>query len=194
MSAETKVKTRPPDDIFEALETLTPTDKARLQKIAQSFARIMGVEWEDLYSEALTRALEGRRNCPADVHPVAFIVNVMKGMKSDDFRAGKRRQKQGFDVISQGDLLDLHANDAAPSPEEALIAKQADAEWVQCFERLFGSFEGDDEIQLILLAMNEGLDGAALRGEIGLDEKTYNSARRRLRRKIESGTLNGLIS
>ena len=194
MSAETKVKTRPPDDIFEALETLSPTDKARLQKIAQSYARIMGVEWEDLYSEALTRTLEGRRNCPAGVDPVAFFVNVMKGIKSDNFRAGKRRHKHGFEEISQGDLLDLHANDTAPSPEDCIIAKQTDAEWVQCFERLFESFEGDDEIQFILLGMNEGLEGAALREEIGLDEKTYHSARRRLRRKIESGTLNGLIS
>lgn len=194
MSAETKVKPRPPDDITEALELLSPTERARLQRIAQSFARIMGIEWEDLYGEALTRALEGRRNCPADVHPIAFIVNVMKGMKSDDFRAGKRRQNKGFEEISQGDLLELHANDTAPSPEEALIARETDAEWIESYDRLFESFEGDDEIQLILLGMKDGLEGKALREEIGLDETTYNSARRRLRRKVQSGTLNGLKS
>lgn len=194
LSAETKVKTRPPDDIIEALESLSQSDKARLQRIAQSFARVMGIRWEELYGEALARTMEGRRNCPSHVEPFAFFVNVMKSLKSDDFRAGKRRKDCDFEEISQGDLLDQRAHETAPSPEETLIAQETNAEWVQSYDRLFDSFDDDEEIQLILLGMRDGLEGKALREEIGLDETTYNSARRRLRRKIQSGTLNGLKS
>ncbi len=194
LSAETKVNTRPPDDVVDALDMLTQSEKARIQAIAKSYAKIMGIEWEELFHEAIARTLERQRNCPEDVHPIAFIAGVMKGLKSDDFRAGKRRQDQGFGIISQGDLIDDLTTNTAPSPEDMLIAKENDGEWIQSYDKLLEAFKGDDDIQYILIAMQEGFEGKALREEVGLDETTYNSARRRLRRKTLSGNLSGLKS
>ena len=59
--------------------------------------------------------------------------------------------------------------------------------------RLLEIFDGDDEAQLIVLGMLTGTQGAELKEATGLDQTSFNSKRRFVRRKINSAIEDGFI-
>jgi hypothetical protein len=49
---------------------------------------------------------------------------------------------------------------------------------------LFAAFGSDDEITMILMAMEDGLRGEEIRLAAGMEQTTYETARKRLRRGV----------
>ena len=76
-------------------------------------------------------------------------------------------------------VADLGATigDGAPDPERTLAAAQA----LATINRLFA---GDEQAQKIIAGLSEGLTASEIRGQYGIEERDYDTTRKRIRRKL----------
>jgi len=173
-------------EIRTALEALSKPELLRLTKIA---ARMVGgtrFTSDELVQEAIYRALKekGGRKCPRDVPFLKFLANVMRSVASAD------RKTTAIDPITQADRsASITTEDQASrvpdgrkTPEDVLI--DAD-EYEKCVKSLQDLFVDDSECLLIVMGDLDGLQAEEVREMGGMDEKTWNTARRRMRRKID---------
>ncbi len=154
----------------EALERLAPADLLRLKRVAQLRARTLpGVDWDDLLSEALLRALDGSRHWPEGVPLLAFLAGIMRSIM--DHRAHDRRRSAAQAI----------ARLAEPTPpgDAALHARQ-------CLLAIDAHFAGDPDVRWLIAAHA----GAA---EPTLPAKRREAARKRLARAILRGDLDGWL-
>ena len=63
-----------PDDVRQALASLSDTDLLRLKQIGKLRSSGLPLTWEDLLNEALRRMLSGARRWPRSVPLVAVMV------------------------------------------------------------------------------------------------------------------------
>jgi DNA-directed RNA polymerase specialized sigma24 family protein len=164
-----------------ALELVSRMDLLRLKAIARIYARGLypdGV-WEDMLQEALTRVLTGSRLLPKGVTMVAFVAGILRSLRADYWRRGKRESRAEELEMHRGSeastALDLA--DPAPGPERALEARQQ----LTLIRLLFA----DDRVALkIIEGLYEGLSAVQIRRSSGLSKTDYDSARRRMRRRV----------
>lgn len=175
-------RTLRPTQTAAALGLIDDMDLLRLKSIARLHARGLppDVDWEDLLQEALTRVIVGSRVQPEGVAIVAFLAGVMRSLKSAHWRRALRRhghrEPLQLETTSE-DTPAVDLPDSAPSPERALSAEQE----LAAIEDLFS----DDTVALRIVAgLGEGLSAEQIRTANGLSETDYNSARRRIRRKL----------
>lgn len=176
------------DDILQALATLSTADKARLRYAATLRSiGLAGTTWEDLISEARTRALSGVRTWPSDVPFVAFMLQTMRSIASElrdqavasgEVLESDLARDEGVET-RQG-LADLATDDI--SPERSAAARSA----IRQIESLFA---GDDEALGVLEALALGESPDEARHRIGIDAVTYASAQRRIRRTLARAQL-----
>ena len=179
-------RTLKPTQTALALKLVSEMELLRLKTIARLHARGLppDVSWEDLLQEALTRVLTGARRVPEGVAPVAFIAGVMRSLRSEHWKrfgtARRRRDAPG----DSGGYVTLEAarraaalRESAPDPERSLMA----AEELRAIERLFA----DDPLVLkIIDALGEGLGAEQIRAALSLGKTEYDSARKRMRRRL----------
>jgi hypothetical protein len=184
------------EEIEEALAALTDAQVIRLTEVSAYRhgtlgARRAGRHEGDIFSDAITAILEGRRKwIKANVAFVPFILGVMKSLTSH-IRTGK--SFDAFDEITPNPAnVDEDAEDpveqiptAAPvDPERLLGARELDG---QIRER----FKDDPEVLLVYEAFLEKMKPAEIQSCLGLSEKEYNAAALRLRRAVEKLTKGG---
>jgi len=171
-----------PAETALAVKLVTDMDLLRLKTIARLHARGLppDVSWDDLLQEALTRVLVGSRRQPDGVPVVAFLAGVMRSLKTEHWRHVLK--ESGGDLplrIDQthGDSRDVELCDPLPSPERLLSAQQE----LTAIERLFA----DDAMALRIIAgLGEGLSAEQIRAAMGISKTDYDSARRRMRRRL----------
>ena len=78
MKADVSVRSR--EEVAAAICALTDAQKARLRKVAQSYAWLYPLGADDLLSEAIARAIAGSRQCPKDVDVVKFLADAMRSI------------------------------------------------------------------------------------------------------------------
>jgi DNA-directed RNA polymerase specialized sigma24 family protein len=169
-------------EIHDSIATMSEADAARLVAAAQAFSRLCGLDPEELLQEAMTRALEGTRTCERGTSLVPFICGVMKSFVSQENEA----RKAGFRpkvLVRDGQpvLPDVPAND--PSPEQSAISAVDDRPLLAEIE---AAAAGDEQIQLLIEGIYDGMRGEKLQGLLGIDEKGLATVRRRLRRLIQA--------
>lgn len=163
-----------------ALDLVSRMDLLRLKTIARIYARGLadGV-WEDMLQEALTRILTGSRLLPEGVTMVAFVAGILRSLRADYWRRARRESRDhrlGVDDERAGsdahDLVDL-----TPGPERALEAGQQ----LTLIKLVFV----DDPVALrIIDGLYEGLSAVQIRRSMNLSKTEYDSARKRIRRRI----------
>jgi RNA polymerase sigma-70 factor (ECF subfamily) len=162
-----------------ALQLVNEIDLLRLKAIARLHARGLpaDVSWEDLLQEALTRVLVGSRVQPEGVSMVAFVVGIMRSLRSEHWRRslkGSGRQAFRIDEATE-ESTDVELHDPALDPERSLSAVQELAAIKQLF--------ADDPVALqMLVGLGEGLSAEEIRVAMGLSRTAYDSARKRIRR------------
>ncbi len=184
------VNERPPagdvldaDEIIDAFEALSPDDKLKLAAIEALRRRGTRFAPGELIHEVICRALTGARNCPRDIPFVAFMAMTMRGIASQDRKKRHRTESLGANP-NDGDTDPLGS-----SPEDDLMQKQ-DAAAVQA---IHGYFNDDPEAQLVLLGMQDGLRGAALREATSLNQGQLDYAIRRIRTTVRKAYPQGWI-
>lgn len=168
-------------EIHNSIATISDADMARLVSAAQAFSRLCGIGGKDLLQEAFTRALEGTRTCERGTAFVPFICGVMKSFVSQENEA----RKAGFRatvLLRDGEpvLPDVPAND--PSPEKLAISAIDDSALLAEIE---AATVGDEQVQLLIEGIFDGMRGDKLQELLGVDEKGLATVRARLRRLLQ---------
>jgi len=178
-----------PEEVLEKLDSFSADDKIRLRLIERR--RCAGTDFQSgqLYSEAVCRALIGKRKCPIDVSLIAFIAQTMRSIASHR-RAKLKRERSLTKASRGGDATEIVVATNQHNPEAALI-EQEDTDIVTA---IYECLDGDDEAQLVIMALAEGKKGKELRDEIGIDQATYDYAMRRIKKALKKKFPEGLPS
>jgi RNA polymerase sigma-70 factor (ECF subfamily) len=156
-----------------AVAALTEADFARLGQIARLRARgLERIGWEDLLHEAVERALDGTRRWPSAVPFVVFMREVMRSIAS----AARRVQAREVSGSAADDAI---ASLPAPAAGPELEAIGHDL--LTSLERLFAD---DDTALGVVRGLTDGLAPGEIQDRLRIDQTTYDSTRRRIRRKI----------
>lgn len=180
LGQKTTIRTR--EEIEAAICGFTVADYARLESAARYFGRGSSVDTGDLVQEALVRALDDRRSCPADVPIMRFLIGVIRSLASGEReKDALRHPADASEAVGEdGDVLEIQ--DLGPDAEAILIRDEEDARIRAAF---FTLFDDDPVAQDILVGIMEGLTAEELRELTGLDVTAYNTKRRLMRRRID---------
>lgn len=194
-----------PEEVAEAVANLRPEELWRLRKRAE--LQIWGTEYTDpmeLLGEAVKRAMiatdpnknddERGRPWPLDrVELAAFLSKSIDGIADDSRRSLHQIATERL-VVLAGEDQDIgtvlygaghyHTDVVEQSIElEETQARQAAAKaTADVIER---HFAGDQTVLAIIEGEKEGMSAREVQALFELDETTYDSARRRLRRKVD---------
>ena len=188
------------EDICEAVERLTEAELGRIRRAAQYV--LFGTEYTDpleLLSEAVQRTLEGvdvkqGRHWPKDVDFVAYIIKTMQSiadgssssiiqsrtayletMAGRDGDAELALAQEGFsclDVVEQArEVEETNERQARAAADAALIEAH---------------FASDEEIQFLIMGDKDGMTPSEIRAVSGMNQTTYDTARRRFRRGLNT--------
>jgi RNA polymerase sigma-70 factor (ECF subfamily) len=154
-----------------ALELVTPMDLLRLKSIARLHARGLppDVTGDDLLQEAITRVLTGKRVKPGGVPMVAFLAGIMRSLRTDHLRRGRRHRR------CDGDEKRVELMDPSADLDRALIAAEELA-------HLRALFVTDPVALSIIGGLADGLEPELIREKFGINRTSYDSARKRMRR------------
>ena len=188
------------EEIGEAVERLTEAELGRIYRAAQY--ALFGTEYTnplELLGEAVQRTLEGvgikeGRHWPKDVHFVAYIIRTMQSiadgssssitqsrtayletMAGRDGDAELALAQEGFsclDVVEQArEVEETNERQARAAADAALIEAH---------------FASDEEIQFLIMGDKDGMKPDEIRAVSGMNQTTYNTARRRFRRGLNT--------
>lgn len=178
------------EEIEQAVSALTDAQLVRLNKVsafrtASLDTRAVGRNPGDILSDAIIAILERRRKwIKANVDFMPFLLGVMKSLTSH-IRTGK--PLDAFDEIAPNPVNEEDDADefvqqiptAAPvDPERQLLASDLDKQIRQ-------RFNDDPEVLLVYEAFLEKMKPAEIQTCLGLSEKEYNAAAKRLRRAVD---------
>lgn len=191
-----------PDDIRQAIMSLTAEDSLRIRKAARYCLWGTGYSTEnDLIDEAVMRAMSAAagqkgRKWPKDVPFVAFMIKTMQGLSDDSMKSSTQRLTVSADVmVLEGSSVDealgairgrgYHHGDVvsmaveAQERQESYEAAKPDADAIDAF------FAGDDEIGYLIEGMKEGMKPAEIRELADMTQTQYDTAKRRFRRGLD---------
>jgi len=190
-------------EIVAAMESISNEDSERLEQVAiNRIIRIgrkaaNGRSHEDLLQEAMERALKRRRTWyPEQVAFVPFLVGVVWSIASEwaGHRERNARSSEYAAVESQITREDNEGNpvspfaelgDAQPTVEEAIIDAETEAEQAALLKAIKEHFADDENASLVLMALEEDMDGPTIQKDLGFSETTYRSTVRRIRRNAK---------
>lgn len=173
-------------DVEETVETfrnLPERDKANLMRAAQFLAgRGNLASPQELLSEAFIRIADGRRRWKKSETFPFFVGGVLKSLASDRMfltdDSKVKRLKQGFAVVSSDDEHRI-----PDSADGKLAAKKGLIELA--IRHLEVHYAGDEEMELLLMGIQDGLIGQDLQDLLGVDAKRLEALRTRLNRQID---------
>ncbi|WP_230588809.1 hypothetical protein [Bordetella hinzii] len=198
---------KPPDqdyataeEICEAIEGLTEAELGRIHRAAQY--ALFGTEYTDpreLLGEAVQRTLEGAgakegRHWPKVVPFVAYIINTVKSIADGSSNSVTQSRTESLETMAghDGGAELALAREGFSSPdvvEQALEIEEtnerqaraaADAALIEAH------FANDEEIQFLIMGDKDGMKASEIRAVSGMDQTTYDTARRRFRRGLNT--------
>lgn len=176
-----------PDETIDALAGLSAAEHRRLERLARN--RAWGLRhrgWEDILNTAIERTLAGTRRWRRRVPLVAFLAETMRSV-ADELRAQESRDLS----VPESDLpgaedeqisIFERVASCASTPEEEMIAKEILA-------RIEELFVGDEEGLGVVMARAEAYGPAETQDLLGLTPTQYDSALKRVRRKLLRGNV-----
>lgn len=188
------------EEICEAVERLTEPEVGRIHRAAQYV--LFGTEYTDpqeLLNVAVERTLEGvgfkeGRHWPKDVHFVAYLIKTMQSIAEGSsssiaqLRTSRLESMAGHD----GDVELALAQEGFSSPdvvEQALELEEANERQARAAADaalIEAHFVDDEEIQFLIMGDKDGMMPSEIRAVSGMDQTTYDTARRRFRRGLNT--------
>lgn len=166
-----------PEEVLEKLDSMSVDDKLKLRLIERR--RLGGTDFQEgeLYKEAVCQAIIGERLCPRDVVFIGFLAQSMRSIASHR-RVARARLESMTDVDSAGNVVEMQVASSQLDPEAFLIEQES----TDTVTAIHECFEGDDEAQLVIMALAGGKKGKPLRDEIGVDQAAYDYIMKRIKR------------
>jgi len=164
---------------------LSKADHLRLKQAAIHLCKLKNLHPGDLLQEAFFRSLNGARRQNPEVGIVPFLVGVMKSIVSSECKARSRHPEvsllkpadgAGQEVDHETDLQDEKL-----TPEQQVISARTEAD---IKGKVLGLFEDDPVALTVVEGLMEEMEPKEIQELTGLDEKSYATIRRLIRRRI----------
>lgn len=128
------------------------------------------------------RAVAGTRECPADVEVIAFLIMTIRGIATDE--AAKPENRDPRAIVTAGEPVPgaEELRDARLNAEQQLL-KAADLKEVR--ETILLLFDDDPVAHDLVDGVMANMSKAELCEVLSLDDTTYASKRRLIRRRID---------
>lgn len=171
------------DDAVSAFENLSDKERSKIMRAANYLAgRGNLADPDELVSEAYVRIADGRRRWPRGQEFLYFLTGVVKSLASDNAFATDSKKigklSQTYAAISDDDISNVADN----RDSNLLKQKELQEEYI-C--RLESHFEGDDEMQLFIMGIMDGLRGQLLADAVGVDIQRLEALRTRFNRCVD---------
>ena len=108
-----------PAEVESALKCLGRAEVLRLTKVAARLSDGTSQTGDDLFQEAVLKALDGERQCPRDVDISVFLANAMRSL------AWAAREREGADPLA--DAHDV-ADSGGPASQLAIPGRSTEEE------------------------------------------------------------------
>lgn len=170
-------------EVEHALATMSSADRARLRHSAQLRSLgLTGVDWEDLISEATTRALSGVRRWPRDVPFIAFMIQTIRSIASEEWQQRLFLAEDLDSDPSSG--TDTQSSHVVPDLATDMVTPERVAQAHSALGEIESIFSGDDEALSIIRGLALGHTPEETQKEANLSSVSYASAQRRIRRVL----------
>lgn len=171
------------DEAVAAFKQLSKEERIKLARVAKFFAAGSAgfITPQELINESFIRVADGRRKWAVGKPIVQFLAGVIRSLPSDnDFLPEERklvRRIEGASVITSDDLENVSVD-----VEGANIACTEAGE--KALLKLEARFAGDEEMEMLLMGICDGLNGKALQETVGVHAKRLEALRTRLNREL----------
>ncbi len=174
-------------DLRTAFESFEAADSLRLEKAGRYLGWKCRTNGGELLGESVMRALNGDRRCPRHLPAAQFLIGVMKSLASEII------EKRNSDPLAKRTEEDPHSPSGfmacyptdQPNPEEMLMVNEEEEYMKVVVADIEALFASDEEAQQILRGEMIGMSAAKIREHGSMDQSTYNTARKRIRRRID---------
>lgn len=168
---------------IDAYRTLNSRDRANLAKVARFFeGRGNVASADELLNEAFVRIASGRRRWRKIKTFPRFLAGVIKSLASDDMfvtDAHKVRELEGgYSVVEQDDLVSVRDDTDGSTPQQKLVIEQM-------WSHMERHFAADDEMQMLVMGIQDGLRGRDLEAAVGVDTRRLEALRTRFNRELD---------
>lgn len=163
----------------EAIVRLTLGDKTKLLTAAKVYARKNRSKYdhEELFSEAATRILEGKRPWPRALQFLHFFCGVMKSI-ADSWRTIRR----GY--------IEQEWDDAAAEAQQITEPVASNSEdGFELFQQFFRLFDDDKLAQDLLTRRLQGYSGEDAWMPLGITKTRYESTLKKIERRSRAWRL-----
>ncbi|RME53451.1 MAG: hypothetical protein D6795_05360 [Deltaproteobacteria bacterium] len=177
------------EEIRAAIERLTQGELLRLEKYARWRIRGLGRKaggrtYEDLLAEAITATLSGDRRWNKDA--VDFFGHLKGAMRSI---SDNWSRKSGADeVFLDSELRPPTERQDDSSAVGRTATSMPDGERLlgahQMLRRIESLFHDDPLVLAILTHLREGASGPEIQRKLGISQKNFETAMKRMRRKV----------
>lgn len=182
-----------PDEVRAAIETLTGIEQYRIKKAAQIC--LIGTEYQapdELINEAVLRSIGGGgRNWPKHVPFVAFMIKTIESLAEASRSSPAQAKTDRIDGLDH-DLgpeafLAAHGHANADVVEQAISLEDEQAHMARTIEdarAVDELFANDDDVTWIVMGLKDGQKASEIQSISGMSQTQYETAKRRMRRKI----------
>ena len=172
------------EDAVAAFRNLSGREKDNVM-IAAKFLAGRGniADANELLNEAYVRIADGVRRWPRSKSFAQFLVGVVRSLATDaDFATDAKKIRslsRAYAVVSEDRLPAVaDISDSVGAVHEKEVQELR-------ISRLEAHFQGDNEMQLLLMGIREGLRGKALEELMGVNTKGLEALRTRFKRQCD---------
>ena len=175
------------EEVYAVLNALSAADTRRARRWGQRIANnLPGWTGDDLFQEAMTKFLAGDRQWKRGVAAFTSLAFAMRSI-ADNVR-GLPETVVVNPMASIDNIGPEHTERERSADGIESIEKRTPLSILEAKDELKAltrSLEGDENVELVAMAWIDKLRGKEAADAAGLDEKTYDAARNRLRRKLD---------
>ena len=177
------------DEGARALAEMSDADLLRLKRFAQHRAAgLPGIEWEDLFHDAVDRVLSGRRRWPRSVPFIVFLQQTVRSLSHEHWR----RRLEG-PLVSEADLDLAQRAEHQDAPDMGARSPEAQLEARDLLRAVVALFESDALIIAVLTGLADGQTPTEIIRSANCTPVAFASARRRIRRTLEKAAADGRL-
>lgn len=191
-----------PGEIRQAIEALTREDTERIEqsalnRINRIWQAANGRSHDDLIQEALVRILDGKRHWyKGNTSFTQCLIGAIWSIASEWAGHRKRNQDEPEYASLETDLTrtDDEGKLVSPfdgvataglNPEQALMSTEREAQNKAVVEKIETSFADDEKASILIMGIQDSMDGPAIRAEFEMSEKDYKTTMRRIQRRVK---------
>lgn len=161
---------------------------------------LSGMSLQDVVSEAITRVFEGKRKWNPIKYPdlLEYLKGVVDSILSDMVRSEENRlmrPRPAMDNKSNNGCVDEDSHVSAGlwnNPSDILSSPDKEAQKKETFELILDLLEGDEDLQLMVIAISEGYtERSEIAQQLGKTTDEVTNMRKRLNRQLDRAMIKG---